>query len=39
MERWPRTIWIGAAVLVVVAGQMIWAEPLLQELLTPPQQE
>jgi YjbE family integral membrane protein len=31
MERWPKTIWIGAGVLVVVAGQMIWAEPLLQE--------
>jgi predicted tellurium resistance membrane protein TerC len=33
MERWPKTIWIGAAVLVAVAAQMIWAEPLIQELL------
>jgi len=31
MERWPKTIWVGAGVLVVVAAQMIWAEPLLQE--------
>ena len=31
MERWPRTIWIGGAVLVIVALQMIWNEPLLQE--------
>lgn len=29
MERWPRTIWIGAAVLVAVALQMIYNEPLL----------
>jgi YjbE family integral membrane protein len=36
MERWPRTIWVGAAVLVAVAGQMIWAEPLLQEFINPP---
>jgi len=33
MERWPRTIWLGAAVLVAVALQMIWAEPLLQDYL------
>jgi YjbE family integral membrane protein len=33
MESWPRTIWLGAAVLVAVALQMIWAEPLLQEYL------
>lgn len=33
MERWPKTIWIGAGVLVVVAAQMIWAEPLLQEFI------
>lgn len=33
MERWPKTISVGAAVLVVVAAQMIWAEPLLQDLL------
>lgn len=39
MERWPRTIWVGAAVLVAVAAQMIWAEPLLQEFINPPKQE
>lgn len=33
MDRWPRTIWIGVGVLVAVALQMIWAEPLLQEIL------
>jgi predicted tellurium resistance membrane protein TerC len=33
MERWPRTIWIGAGVLVAVAIQMIWNEPLLQEFI------
>jgi YjbE family integral membrane protein len=33
MERWPKTIWIGAGVLVAVAAQMIWAEPLLQEFI------
>lgn len=33
MERWPKTVWIGAAVLVVVAGQMIYNEPLVQELI------
>jgi len=31
MERWPRTIWVGAGVLVAVAGQMIYDEPLLKE--------
>jgi len=31
MERWPKTIWVGGAVLVIVALQMIWNEPLLQE--------
>lgn len=31
MERWPRTIWLGAAVLVAVAAQMIYDEPLLKE--------
>jgi len=36
MERWPQTIWVGAAVLVAVAAQMIWAEPLLQEFINPP---
>lgn len=39
MERWPRTIWIGAAVLVAVALQMIWNDPLLQELIKPVEQE
>jgi YjbE family integral membrane protein len=39
MERWPKTIWIGAAVLVAVAAQMIWAEPLLQEFINQPRQE
>ena len=39
MERWPRTIWVGAAVLVAVAAQMIWAEPLLQEFINSPKQE
>ena len=39
MERWPQTIWVGAAVLVAVAAQMIWAEPLLQEFINPPKQE
>lgn len=31
MERWPRTIWIGAGVLVVVAIQMMLNEPFVQE--------
>lgn len=30
MERWPKTIWVGAGVLVIVALKMIWAEPILQ---------
>ena len=34
MERYPKTIWIGGAVLVIVALQMIWNEPLLQEYIT-----
>lgn len=29
MDRWPKTIWIGSAVLVAVAAQMIYNEPLL----------
>lgn len=33
MERWPKTIWIGAGVLVIVALQMIFNEPLLKEWL------
>lgn len=39
MERWPRTIWVGAGVLVAVALQMIYNEPLLQELIKPVDQE
>ena len=35
MERWPRTIWVGAAVLVAVALQMIWNEPLLDQYIRP----
>jgi len=31
MLRWPRTIWIGAAVLVVVAIQMMVNEPFVRE--------
>jgi YjbE family integral membrane protein len=34
LKRWPRLIWVGGGVLVVVALQMIWAEPLLQELIS-----
>jgi len=33
IERWPKTIWIGALVLTIVALQMIWNEPLLQEFI------
>ena len=33
IERWPRTIWIGTLVLTIVALQMIWNEPLIQELI------
>lgn len=29
IDRWPKTIWIGAGVLVIVALQMIYNEPLL----------
>jgi predicted tellurium resistance membrane protein TerC len=32
LERWPKLIWVGGSVLVLVAGQMIYEEPLLQEL-------
>ena len=32
MERWPKTIYIGAGVLVIVALQMVYAEPLLKDL-------
>ena len=31
MERWPKTIWFGAAVLVIVAIQMMLNEPLVKE--------
>ncbi len=31
MLRWPKTIWIGAAVLVVVAIQMMVNEPFVKE--------
>ena len=31
MERWPKTIWVGAAVLVVVAIQMMLNEPFVKE--------
>ena len=33
MIRWPKTIWIGAGVLVIVAVQMIVNEPFIKELL------
>ncbi len=31
MERWPKTIWVGASVLVVVAIQMMLNEPFVKE--------
>lgn len=31
MDRWPKTIWVGAAVLVVVAIQMMVNEPFVKE--------
>jgi len=34
LDRWPKLIWLGALVLVAVALQMMWAEPLLQELIS-----
>lgn len=30
IDKWPKTIWIGVLVLVAVAFQMIYNEPLLQ---------
>lgn len=36
IDRWPKTIWIGVLVLIIVALQMIWNEPLLQELINEP---
>jgi YjbE family integral membrane protein len=32
LERWPRAIYIGSAVLAVVGAQMIYKEPLLRNL-------
>lgn len=32
MERWPKTIWIGAGVLLLVAIKMIINEPLLKNI-------
>lgn len=31
MQRWPKTIWVGGAVLVVVAIQMMVNEPFVKE--------
>lgn len=31
MDRWPKTIWVGVGVLVIVALKMIYHEPILQE--------
>lgn len=31
MQRWPKTIWIGAGVLVIVAIQMMINEPFIKE--------
>ncbi len=31
MLRWPKTIWVGAAVLVIVAIQMMLNEPFVRE--------
>jgi len=33
MERWPKTIWIGAGVLVIVAVKMILNEPVITNYL------
>ena len=33
MLKWPKTIWVGAAVLVVVAIQMMVNEPIVKETL------
>jgi YjbE family integral membrane protein len=32
LERWPRAIYIGSAVLAVVGAQMLYKEPLLRNL-------
>jgi hypothetical protein len=31
MLRWPKTIWIGAGVLVIVAIQMMLNEPIVEQ--------
>lgn len=31
MQRWPKTIWVGAGVLVIVAVQMMLNEPFVNE--------
>ena len=31
MDRWPKTIWVGAGVLVIVAIQMMLNEPIVKE--------
>ena len=31
MNRWPKTIWVGAGVLVIVAIQMMLNEPLVKQ--------
>lgn len=31
MERWPKTVWVGAGVLVIVAIQMMLNEPFVKE--------
>jgi hypothetical protein len=33
LQRWPKTIWIGVGVLVIVALQMIYNEPLLKSII------
>lgn len=30
LDRWPKTIWVGVGVLVIVALKMIWNEPYLR---------
>jgi len=34
IEKWPKSIYIGVGVLVIVAIQMIWNEPLLKQFLS-----
>lgn len=33
MAKYPKLVYVGSAILVVVAAQMIWAEPLLKAYL------